>query len=222
MIAFRGIAHHLQTVDFPVYNFAGLPYVPGADIGARIKLICLALTFDIVGTGRMAGYGTLPERRTAFPSWTWVSWKGKADWQDMEYVFDLKQFTSAVTSVAFESAGLPGNVIAADPSPSHEFLDGIYAVHLEAPLVPVEQICLDNYYNTSDWFSVSRRVFLENLRRGIWSCILLGYVQDVNATLPLFVEWKDQDTAVRLGVAHALEVTCNAPARMGKDLRKVR
>lgn len=231
--AFAGIMHHLRRSDPPVYNFAGLPYIPWADPDAKEKLVSLALASNTIAIGG------IPERRPTFPSWTWAGWKGSAYWHERFFLKNLEEYSCASHDVCFESCSPPGAMIGVRSNPSQNFLDGVCAIHLEAPLVPAEHLIFDALWSGPDapdvmtqgiehWCPVTSAKFLENLAEGIWSCLMLGYVryQYVSdkgcSVFLLFVEWQDEFTAVKIGSANYLYVSLPAPMVDTLERRKVR
>lgn len=208
--AFAGITQRLQRSDPPIYNYAGLPFVPWSDLDARAKLVSLALSSELYGSNRP------PERRTAFPSWTWAGWKSSAVWDEKGLLSGLDEYSCPVHNIYFESSSPPGTMASVRSNLSQDFLDGVCAIHLDIPMVLpkylITSASMHGFYRLDsisekieDWCSVTTMEFLDNLAEGIWSCFLLGYQKfessgyTVYNAFLLFVEWQDERTAVRIG-----------------------
>jgi hypothetical protein len=221
--AFTGIARHLQTTARPTYSFTGLPYIPWADIETREKLISLALVFF------MDEAKGISERRPAFPSWSWAGWTGPA-WWSYERRYNLEDVCSAMSNVLFESSSSSNAIVAIQSNPSQKFLDGVHAIHFEARVIDLEHISFVSskvtmYKYVKGWCTVTEAEMLDNLAKGVWSCLLIGYerISSVKGSpFLLFVEWQDEETAVRLGSVRNWDLSIEPPIADTLPRRKVR
>jgi hypothetical protein len=224
--AFRGVMHDMRRSRPPAYTLSGLPFFAptGQQNGSCLEdLVAYALMWL-----RIKEYKDFPidrglQRRSMFPSWTWIGWQGQVRYARSKYLgtmrrcyvrqLQLESFTGEVVelSALWESASAETIQCA---------LDIVEVVCFAVPTIPSESITGSDYGDETPecWESELFRIFgskpvsdepdadfyklMENVRTGKWSCLLLSCTKNKDLTIGnvLVVQWHaDKVKAERIG-----------------------
>ncbi|KAF1842584.1 uncharacterized protein K460DRAFT_188677 [Cucurbitaria berberidis CBS 394.84] len=210
---FSGVMHFLEKEAPPILNVIGLPYIHWDT--QRQKRFILSLCWY---------HSVSPEvtrRRAAFPSWSWADWTAGINWHTRNPLWNLDIMESSVRNVSLESRDPSRSIISIDSQPSQEFLATVTTIHLEALIFPAHLLSArsaESIWTTDSWDDIivhedfetltamaqptwSPSHFRRSLEEGIWSCLML----ELDLVFPsrpgflIVVEWKDNETAVRVG-----------------------
>ena len=209
--AFRGVMHQFESQIPPIYNFAGLPFIPAHDSEQIEKLVGYALSWE---------HSRLPKRRPEFPSWTWAGWDGPVSWPlDINFLHCPRDSVYFIDHIYFGSADAQVAMVSVHSQPSQKFLNTVVAISFEAPCIPATHFTAKNaepIQSTTTWDdiwvfgarleypcgtleAITPMDFLDNLEQGLWSCFLLSInEEEYPGALVLVVEWQDDKTAVRV------------------------
>ncbi|KAF2828848.1 HET-domain-containing protein [Ophiobolus disseminans] len=169
-------------------------------------------------------------RRSMFPSWTWVGWHGPAKFFHANYSAECRfharkvQFETSLGGVP----NLPTLLQSGDRRSIQDVLDTVTIVQFEAPIISADIILetevppkrdvgdsksplmyietlkiagrhLESWSNPGD---AILHDLIENVRQGIWSCLILSGHESVleHGGFVLVVQWEeDKITAERVG-----------------------
>jgi hypothetical protein len=227
--AFLGVMIDMRRTRSMAYTLYGLPFFrfSGQEPIRQLNSIMFAALSwyhrDVFFTGEQSTQHERYRRRVVFPSWTWVGWQGEATF--MCQALHLNQYRTSICEIQLETTS--GTVLMPSALPDwldytkiQLLLDSITAIHFEALEITMDMFSKDdvNWVPQDAWRSnkIANRCLdghavptfdviqnlVANVRRGVWSCFILGKQISTNAhdRFVLIVQWKeDQVTAERVG-----------------------
>ena len=228
--AFLGVMNHIRRSQPIVQTLRGLPFFRPSGLVARTPMIDTLEELLAAALSWTSLYGyeyPSPRRQSIFPSWTWAGWSGQIRFWS-SYVDEAAR-QSFVRHAQLES---PSGRILVTPAlykdnVQHE-LDTVTLIQFEAPTIPAssffivgdELICMDIFRRRLlfrvAWGPVSGSKYgdivslhqlLENIRKDVWSCLLLSSgrrgatpFDEGYSSFVLVICWKaDRITAERIG-----------------------
>lgn len=195
LTALAGIVNHIQRIRPDIQLLRGLPFYKTS--GAKAHDTRIESVEELVAAALLwhafDGDIIVCQRKPTFPSWTWAGWHSYAEFWMWAIRSDTYQ--SFLQHVRLEgSAGQTIATVALDTQNMQHDFNTVTLIEFDAPTIP------DTYFSDVDDSSSSdddsdhpgykvagrsllyatppeifeRDEFIENLRKGTWSCLMLG------------------------------------------------